>query len=627
MSYRLSGINPLAYVGVEPYTPPLLTVQRRSPTANDTKFNIGSIWVYSVANVQEEIWMLISLVGNVANWVQLYPGNDSGGADQFPTDNGIADEVGGVLNVLGGANINTEGSGNTVTINLNEIISWPDTDAGGTQGVIFLDGDRFLHKFGNNNTFLGINAGNFTSSTASENTGVGLLSLQAIDTGELNTAAGSDTLTALESGNNNSAFGGGSLGFLVSGSNNIAVGALAGSAYSSSESSNIVIGNLGVMAEDNTIRIGTQGSGAGQQDTTYIAGIYGSAADDATAEVVQVDATGKLGSAELTSTGGTVAITKSPGAINLEAAGSGSIKTTIYTSSDTWNKDVNAKYIMVIAWNGGSGGGSGRRGASGAAGGGSGGGANGVFHYRSPAYFFPNTATVTIGAGGAGGAAQLVDNTNGNVGSAGGQTLFGLLGAPTELGTGGGGGTTGNNALSRVGYIFTDAFVNEPQTVVPPVFPIPNRSRNNGGTASRGSITNGADGITIGLSSNNLYLSAGSGGGGGGADTTTAYAGGAGSRVTNLDGTFTLLAGGNPGLEGGTIDGGNGNIYSDTVVITGGTGGGGGGGQSTGPVAGNGGNGGFPGGAGGGGGGSLNGTPSGAGGNGADGAVWVIEFL
>jgi len=87
------------------------------------------------------------------------------------------------------------------------------------------------------------------------------------------------------------------------GSDNIIIGGSAGGSYSSSESSNIIIGrSLGTVLDVNTIRIGKSGTGAGEQDRTYVAGIHDAGIDVNTSRSVYVDSTGKLGT-----TGGNVA--------------------------------------------------------------------------------------------------------------------------------------------------------------------------------------------------------------------------------------------------------------------------------------------------------------------------------
>lgn len=162
-------------------------------------------------------------------------------------------------------------------------------------------------NFGTRNTFVGELAGNFTL-TLSDNVGVGYQSLKALTNGDSNTAVGSNALASATSANSNSALGtnslnacttglantalgdytlsnlttGGtnvaigdiSLSNLLTGSNNIAIGGSSGNNYTAAESSNIVIGNFGVAAENNVIHLGTYGTGSGQQNKCYIASAY-----------------------------------------------------------------------------------------------------------------------------------------------------------------------------------------------------------------------------------------------------------------------------------------------------------------------------------------------------------------
>ena len=64
-----------------------------------------------------------------------------------------------------------------------------------TTGVIFKGVDRFLHNYGTNNTFIGINSGNFTM-TGYQNTVMGYNSLNSNTTGYQNTALGYGTLSS-----------------------------------------------------------------------------------------------------------------------------------------------------------------------------------------------------------------------------------------------------------------------------------------------------------------------------------------------------------------------------------------------------------------------------------------------
>ena len=102
-----------------------------------------------------------------------------------------------------------------------------------TTGVILKSTDPFIHDYtetgtDGHNTFLGISAGNFTlagtGTEASDNTGVGYHSLDAITTGSGNTAVGSNALTSLTTATGNIAIGKGALENNTTGSNNIAIG-------------------------------------------------------------------------------------------------------------------------------------------------------------------------------------------------------------------------------------------------------------------------------------------------------------------------------------------------------------------------------------------------------------------
>lgn len=78
-----------------------------------------------------------------------------------------------------------------------------------------------------------------------------------------------------------------------SGGGCISLGFSAGSANTTG-SDNITIGNVGVAAEANVIRIGTQGSGAGQQNTCFVAGIAGVTVANSAAVLIDTT-TGQLG--------------------------------------------------------------------------------------------------------------------------------------------------------------------------------------------------------------------------------------------------------------------------------------------------------------------------------------------
>lgn len=167
MSLKLSGLNPLAYQGVEPSSPPQFEVHPRPPTQNDyDNFNIGTIWLHLDIHtnpVTNDVWMLVNKAAHISTWILLTGGDGSvvsltanSGGPVLPTagninvvgdgisidivgnpgtstltasttgavavnyveDVGNAVPAAGILNVLGGFNIGTSGAGNTVTINV-----------------------------------------------------------------------------------------------------------------------------------------------------------------------------------------------------------------------------------------------------------------------------------------------------------------------------------------------------------------------------------------------------------------------------------------------------------------------------------------------------------------------------
>ncbi len=150
----------------------------------------------------------------------------------------------------------------------------------GTQNTAVGDQAAPLLSSGTNNALFGTSAGNFIS-TSSNNTALGSLSLVTFTTGAA--SAGSNT-----------AVGFNSLHGLSTGINNICLGAQSGTNYTSSESSNIAIGNIGTALESNVIRIGTQGSGTAQQNQCFISGIVG--VTNSNPQMVSINSsTGQLG--------------------------------------------------------------------------------------------------------------------------------------------------------------------------------------------------------------------------------------------------------------------------------------------------------------------------------------------
>ncbi len=297
--------------------------------------------------------------------------------------------------------------------------------------------------------------------------------------------------------------------------------------------------------------------------------------------------------------GGTGASTAASARTNLGAATIADIQ--VFTSSGTWTKPTDAKFVEIVAIGGGGGGGSGRRGASLSARSGGGGGAGGgMTTLRLQASLLGATETVTVGTGGAGGTGITANDTNGNPGVVGNNSSFGSW--VVALGGSFGGG--GTNSTGAAGGAVSSS-----------IGPI----AGSGGAGAAGATTAGGTGGT----STTTTLSRGGGGGGGISTGDVSSAGGAGGDFS-VGTLFGVIAGGTAGTApGGT--GGNGNDRAVNYAI-GGTGGGGGG-AATAAAGGTGGNGGKYGAGGGGGGASQNGQTSGAGGNGASGIVTVISYF
>lgn len=291
-------------------------------------------------------------------------GSTSGGSfvtNSFNTDSGSASPAAGVITMAGGSNINTSGTGSTVTFNLDNTVSisgsmtagtgltattgdvtatagnlaLPDTAAGLASGVITMGGARFIHNYeglGTGSVFVGEDAGNDTL-TGGSNVGIGWHSSQALTSAVGNTSVGRESGLSIAGGNYNCTYGyqagnlinsgthnvliglqagGGGTGItsgtyntfigteagktaVTTGSFNTGIGYNAGSSIGTTSASNICLSNVGTAGDNNTIRIGTQGTGAGQQDTTFMAGITSQTITGSTSKPVVVETTGQLG--------------------------------------------------------------------------------------------------------------------------------------------------------------------------------------------------------------------------------------------------------------------------------------------------------------------------------------------
>lgn len=210
---------------------------------------------------------------------QIYKPSAGGGGSSIQTIDGDVGSVTGATIELY-ANHGSANCGSTILFNA----------ASATELDLVVNDNNF-------SILLGENAGNSTI-TGTNNVGIGVASLSSLTTGSQNAVCGFATGTAITTGQNNSILGWAAGNQLTTGFYNIILGFTAGQSYTSSESSNILINNLGVVGESNTTRIGTQGSSAAQQNACFVAGIVGNTVSNA--ELVTVNSsTGQLGVANL----------------------------------------------------------------------------------------------------------------------------------------------------------------------------------------------------------------------------------------------------------------------------------------------------------------------------------------
>lgn len=290
----------------------------------------------------------------------------------------------------------------------------------------------------NSNTMVGYSAGQPV--TGNYNTGFGTSACGDISSGVGNTAVGYNTLASSNSSYCTA------IGYTASGGNpgtyNTTLGVPtnsggvaqgSGQSLGNNATGNICISNIGSSTDNNTIRIGNQGTAAGQQNVCYIAGITGTTPTSAnTPQVMVCDSSGNL-SVLSSSTSGYVLTSNGTATptfqVNPGASGFNNVVIQTFTASGTYTPTTGMLYAVIEVQGGGGAGG----GASGStvgvgSGGGGGGYSMGVFSAASVS----TSQVINIGSAGAG-----VSN---GTGGAGGSSSVGAL----ITATGGSGGIVNN---------------------------------------------------------------------------------------------------------------------------------------------------------------------------------------
>ena len=192
------------------------------------------------------------------------------------------------LGLFAGAN-DFAGTGNTFS---GYMAGYNNTTGG--QNAFFGISAGYSNTTGAWNTFYGGRAG-LQNTGGADNTFVGADAGGGTTTGEGNTFAGYGVGYYNTTGSRNTYVGMGAGAENLTGRYNTFYGFYAGS-RSQTGSSNVYIASYGCpypCSESNTIRIGTQGTGDGEQNVTYIGGIYGATA--ASGIPVYINSDGLLG--------------------------------------------------------------------------------------------------------------------------------------------------------------------------------------------------------------------------------------------------------------------------------------------------------------------------------------------
>ena len=274
----------------------------------DALFSLISGGTFNTALGFQALYSNTTGVANTATGASALHSNTSGNGNTATGAQALENNTTGLDNTANGflaLSSNTTGAGNTAS-GFQALYS----NATGSENTASGHNALFSNTTGSNNTANGVNA-LFSNTTGLDNTAIGFQALESNTGGGHNTAIGFHTLfsnvgvglfgggntamgdRALEdntTGSFNTAIGVNALSNNTTGNSNIALGLQAGELTTGDN--NIDIGNRGVAAEANTIRIGTQRI----QTATFIAGISGTPIGGG-GSTVRVDANGQLGTA------------------------------------------------------------------------------------------------------------------------------------------------------------------------------------------------------------------------------------------------------------------------------------------------------------------------------------------
>ena len=270
MSTRLTGRNPLSYLGVEPSMPPNMFMEQVPPTPSDSRnVNVGDFWV-DVPN--HNLYVLTSLAGGSATWVLIETTSGGSSINQINADVGSVLPIANIVNIVGGNNITTTGSGNTLTLDVTGTTDHAIQIGNATGSLSSLgvanDGEIPIGSNGADPVLATITAGSGISVT----NGPGSITIGA--TGTIAETYTANTGMATPSLNNLNVLGDGTTVNTVGSGSTITISASAavpttfdGDSGTATPVANVlrILGGTGIMtaASGNTVVITNTGSGAG----------------------------------------------------------------------------------------------------------------------------------------------------------------------------------------------------------------------------------------------------------------------------------------------------------------------------------------------------------------------------
>ena len=168
---RLSGVNPLSYVGVNPYTPPGYNIQDRPPTTDDNKgFIIGDMWLDTQTNkppLASDLYMLMALGPDGATWRQ-FGGGGSGALDTLTGNSGgaVSPDGAGNIDFTGdnslGLTITGNPGSNSLTVSTVSGNPLIDSLTGDSGGAVPADGSSNINIVGGTGVTVAGNPGTNT---------------------------------------------------------------------------------------------------------------------------------------------------------------------------------------------------------------------------------------------------------------------------------------------------------------------------------------------------------------------------------------------------------------------------------------------------------------------------------